>query len=239
MQFYLIVALQVFCMYHVYKNQNSYYWFLPILFIPLLGSIIYILIQVFSKSDANKIQTELTAIINPTKKTKDLEDKLEFSDTYTNRINLADAYFQNADYQKAIENYEQTLLDKVQDPTYAHQQLILCYFQLKDYDCVIKNAQGLKSKIEFKGSKEQFYYGLALKELGDIETAETQLIEVDRPFSNYAERLLLAKFYLDSNRAEKGKTLLNDILEESQHMTKPNRRLYNATIVEVERILKA
>jgi len=113
--------------------------------------------QVFSKSDANKIQTELTAIINPTKKTKDLEDKLEFSDTYTNRINLADACFQNADYQKAIENYEQTLLDKVQDPTYAQQQLVLCYFQLKDYDCVIKNAQGLKSKIEFKGSKEQFY----------------------------------------------------------------------------------
>lgn len=238
MQYYLIVALQVFCVYHVYKNQKPYYWYFVIFFIPLLGSVIYILTQVFSKNDADKLQTELTSIINPTKKTKDLEKKLEFSDTYTNRIDLADAYFEISNYQNAITHYEQTLLDTVQDAAYAKQQLVFCYFQLKDYHKVIFYAEDLKNQTEFKGSKQQFCYGLALKELGQTQTAETQLKEVNKPYSNYPERLELAKFYLESNRDKEAKMLLNDILEESNYMTKPNQRLYQVTIVEVERLLK-
>lgn len=238
MQYYLIIALQAFCMYHVYKNQKPYYWYFLVMFIPIIGSLIYIITQVYNKNDADKIQSEITSIINPTKKIRDLEKKIEFSDTYTNRIELADAYVQNNDMSNAIANYKSTLKDVDQNNLYAHQQLVLCYFQLKDYAGVVDHAEQIKDKSEFKGSKQQFCYGLALKELGKLEAAEAQLKQIDRPFSNYDERLELAKFYLESDRSEEGKTLLNDIYSESQHMTKPNRRIYRNTIVEVERLLK-
>lgn len=238
MYYYLIVALQAYCIYHAYKYRKPYYWYFLVFFIPVFGSLIYIITQVYNQNDADKIQNELTSIINPSKKIQDLEKKIEFSDTYTNRIELADAYVQSNDMPNAIVNFKKTLLDTVQDDLYSRQQLVLCYFQLKDYVGVLEHAEVIKSRSEFKGSKQQFCYGLALKELGKVEEAEAELKQIDRPYSNYAERLELAKIYLDTNRSEEGKDLLNEIYAESQYMTKPNRTLYRATIAEVEKLLK-
>ena len=238
MYYYLIVALQAYCIYHAYKYRKPYYWYFLVFFIPVFGSLIYIITQVYNQNDADKIQNELTSIINPSKKIQDLEKKIEFSDTYTNRIELADAYVQSNDIPNAIVNFKKTLLDTVQDDLYSRQQLVLCYFQLKDYVGVLEHAEVIKSRSEFKGSKQQFCYGLALKELGKVEEAEAELKQIDRPYSNYAERLELAKIYLDTNRSEEGKDLLNEIYAESQYMTKPNRTLYRATIAEVEKLLK-
>ena len=153
-------------------------------------------------------------------------------------MDLADAYFEIKAYQNAILNYKKTLEDKVQNATYTHQQLILCYFELNDFEKVIFHTEEIKSTSEVKGSVFQFYYGLALRELGETEKAEQQLKEIDRPYSNYKERLELAKFYLENDRSEAGKEILTDISSEAQHMTKQNRRLFRQTINEVEQILK-
>ena len=238
MLYYLIIAIKVFCLYHVYKNHKPYYWFFVIFLIPVAGAIFYIITQVLTTRDVNTFQKEITSIVNPTKKIKDLEKKIEFTDTYANRMDLADAYFGITAYQNAISNYEKTLEDEVQNSTYSHQQLILCYFQLKDFKKVIHHVEKIKSKPDFKGSVQQFCYGLALRENGNLGLAEAQLKEIDRPYSNYSERLELAKFYLENNRREEGKSILEDINNEAQHMTKPNRRLFRQTINEAEQILK-
>lgn len=239
MFYYLIVALQAFCIYHAFRNYKPYYWYFLIFFIPVIGSLIYIITQVYSKNNADKIQSELTSIINPTKKIRDLEKKIGFSDTYANRIELADAYAANNDFSNAIFNYKETLKDTAQNDLYARQQLVLCYFQLKDYVGVVEQSELIINKPEFKGSKQQFCYGIALKELNQLEKAEKELKQIDRPYSNYDERLELAKFYLENNRTTEGKELLKEISIESQHMTKPNRRIYRNTIIEVERLLKS
>src|SRR5690606_36057552 len=102
MYYYFIIALQTYCIYHLFKNKRSYYWLFVILFLPLIGSVIYLVTQVYNKRDTAKIQDNLVSIINPAKKIKALEKKLEFSETYQNRVNLADAYLENKDYHKAI-----------------------------------------------------------------------------------------------------------------------------------------
>jgi hypothetical protein len=238
MRYYIIIALQAYCLYHIYKNRKPYYWYFLVFFITIIGPIIYFIINIYNRRDAEKIQSEITSIINPTKKIRDLEKKIEFSDSYTNRIQLADAYVHNGDMPNAIINYKHTLKDLDQNDLYARQRLTLCYFQLDDYVGVEEHAEKIKDKSEFIGSKQQFCYGLALKELGKVEEAETQLKQIDRPYSNYEERLELAKFYLGNNRTSEGTELLQEISNESQHMTKPNRRLYRNTINEVERLLK-
>jgi hypothetical protein len=209
-----------------------------VFFIPIIGPIIYFITNIYNRRDAEKIQSEITSIINPTKKIRDLEKKIEFSDSYANRIQLADAYVENGDMPNAMVNYKHTLKDLDHNDLYARPRLTLCYFQLEDYVGVEEHAEKIKDKLEFKGSKQQFCYGLALKELGKVEEAEIQLKQIDRPYSNYAERLELAKFYLENNRTSDGAELLQEISNESQHMTKPNRRLYRSTINDVERLLK-
>lgn len=237
-RYYLVIALQGYCLYHIYKNRKPYYWYFLVFFIPVIGPIIYFITNIYNKQDAEKIQQEITSIINPTKKIRDLEQALKFSDPYSNRIALADAYVENRDMPNAILNYEHTLGDIDQNDLYARQQLVLCYFQIEDYKNVLIQAEKIMDKTEFIGSKQQFCYGLALKQLGKIDEAEAQLRQIDRPYSNYHERLELAKFYLENSRNTEGKELLEEISSESQHMTKSNRRIYRDTINEVERLLK-
>lgn len=237
MYYYFIVALQVFCIYHLYKNRNEYYWVFLILFLPLLGSLIYLLLKVFNRQDVESIQKEVTTIINPGKKVSDLEKQLQFSDTFQNRVNFADALFGIKDYQKAIHHYKEALSSSFQDDYYVITQLITSFFEIEDYKNVVFYVNKIKDKREFQKSKIQFLYGLTLEKLKQLDKAEIELRKIDQRYSFYQERLTLAKFLISRNKQVDAKEILEEIYTESEHMTKLNRRTYRATIIEVEQLL--
>lgn len=238
MYYYLIIALQAYCLYHLYTNRNAYYWWFVILFLGPLGCAIYLITQVYNKHDAEKITDNLVHVINPTKKVRDLEKRLEFSESYQNRIDLADAYLEIKDYNNAITHYLEALEDQTQNDFYATKQLIEAYFNTENYDKVLFYAEKIKNHPEYKKSRTQFLYGLALEGVGKIEEAETNLRQIDVRYSLYEERLILAKFLLSIKKTEDAKEILNEISTESSHMTKTNKRIYRATIIEVEKLLK-
>lgn len=237
MYYYLIIAFQAYCLYHMYKNRNSFYWAFLIFFVPLIGCIIYLVTQVYNKQDAEKITSELNHIINPTKKITDLEKQLEFSESYQNRINLADAYLEIKDYNHALTHYLEALEDVSQNNFYVISKLVETYYALNDYENSILYAEKIKDKSEFKKSKTQFLYGLALEKIGDFKAAEINLRQIDIRYSFYEERLILAKFLLSRDNKADGTEILQDICNEYQHMTKPNKRLYRLTFIEAEKLL--
>ncbi|MCR8666564.1 hypothetical protein NO995_02645 [Aestuariibaculum sp. M13] len=237
MLYYLILAFQAYCIYHLFKNGNAYYWVFVILFLPVLGSIIYLVTQVYNRRDAEKIQDGIVSIINPTKKIKDLEKRLRFSETYQNRVNLADAYLANKDFYSAIAQYEEALKDKSQNHFYIITKLIDAYFKVEDYNKVIAYAKMIKDKHEFDKSRAQFVFGLAQDKLGNFEAAEASLKQIDIRYSFYEERLQLAKLLIERQKADEAKEILQDIVNESQNMTAPNKRMYRNTVSEATKVL--
>jgi len=191
----------------------------------------------FSKKNVERIQNELVTVINPTKKVRDLEQRLQFADTFQNRINLADGYLELKDYANAILHYEKSLNDDFEDDYYVCVQLIEAYYDTEDFQKVIAYTKKIADKSEFSGSRSQFLYGLALDKLGKTEEAEAQLLSIDQRYSFYEERVVLAKFLIHHNKQDKAKEILSDVLEETQHMTSTNRRKYRATITAVEKLL--
>ena len=236
MLYFLILALQGFCIYHTYKNRNEHYWYYLIIFLPVIGCVIYLLTQVFSKGDISKIQTNVVNVVNPTKKITDLQKRVQFSDTYQNRVLLADAYLQIKDYNHAIEQYEYVLKGNYKSDVPVAKRLLEAYFYKEDFSSVIKCAKQIKESPIFKGSESQFFYGLALENLGESSKAEENLRAIDQRYSNYSERLQLAKYYLDKEEDAKAKEILNEISEESQHFSKPNRKKYRQVVAEVRRL---
>jgi len=238
MYFYFIIALQGFCIYHLIKNRNHYYWIFLIIFIPLIGSIIYIITQVYSKQDVEKVQSDLTSIINPTKKVKDLEKQLKFSETFQNKVNLADALVEIGDFANAVTHYENSLEGTFKNDFYVIQNLIVCYSKLENFEQVIAFAEKIKEHNEFKKSHTQFLYGLAFEEVEKFDEAETQLKQIDIRYSNYNERLVFAKFLIRRGKTSEAKEVLDEISMESQNMNKNTKRDYRSTFQEVETLLK-
>lgn len=242
MYLYLIIAFQGFCIYHLLKNKNSYYWIFAILFLPFIGCVTYLVTQVFNKRETEKIQGNLTTIIEPSKKNvssnkvKVLEGKLEFADTYLNRVNLAEAYLEANNYTSAIEHYRIALEDKTQNDFYVKAHLIKSYYYIKDYNEVIALSDGLESHKEYEKSEIPFLYGMALAEKDRTAEAEEQLKIMDWPYSNYNERVAFAKFLLRIDKINDAKELLEELYMEMQNMTTMNKRIYKTTILEVEKL---
>lgn len=224
MHYYLIIALQVFCVYHCYTNRNQYYWYFVIFFIPAIGSLVYLLTQVFQKRDIDKVQDEIISVINPSKKTSDLEKKFQFAETFENQVALADAYLEGKHYVKAIENYKEALNRGFQTDFYAISKLQEAYYYSSSFDEAIIWAEKIKENSKFKKSKSEFLYGLALEKTGEINKAEAILAKFDAPFSRYQERLVLAQFYIRNQKIEVAKTLLDEMISESERMSKDAKR---------------
>ncbi|WP_405606763.1 tetratricopeptide repeat protein [Polaribacter sp. Asnod1-A03] len=233
--YYLTIALQVFCIYHAYKNGSNYYWYFIIFFIPVLGSIIYLITNVINKKDVTNITEEITTIINPTKKIKDLEKELEFSNTFQNKINLADAYLTHKDYEKAIFYYENALEANFKDEPYTLNKLIKCYFKIADYDKVIAISHKIDLDKDFKESL--YFYGLALEKKGNLDEAENQLKKVDVRYSNYTERLEFSNFLVRRNKNKEAKEVLTEIISEIQSMSKASVKNHRLTLNQAEKRL--
>ncbi|SDR72429.1 hypothetical protein SAMN05216503_0621 [Polaribacter sp. KT25b] len=233
--YYLTIGLQVFCMYHAYKNRSNYYWYLIIFLLPLIGCLIYLFTQVINKRDISTITEEITTIINPTKKIKDLKKELEFSNTFQNKVNLANAYHESKDYLNAILYYEKALEGNFKDDPYTTNKLLHCYFKTANFDKVIAYANKIDINKEFKDSL--YFYGLALEKTGRLDEAEIQLKKVDKRYSNYPERLELSKFLIRRNKKEEAKEILSDITSEITAMNSKNRKKYNSILSEVQKLL--
>ncbi|GAB1855869.1 hypothetical protein MHTCC0001_07040 [Flavobacteriaceae bacterium MHTCC 0001] len=193
--------------------------------------------EVYNKRDAEKITSEITHIINPTKKIKDLEKQLQFSESYQNRVNLADAYLENKDYHNALKHYKEALDGNFQNDFYVIKHMIEAFYHMEDYKSVVDYCDKIKTHPEFKKSKTQFLYGLALEKEGKLTEAEDNLKAIDIRFSFYSERLIYAKFLLHIDKKEDAKTILEALVSEGAHMTKPNKKLYNAVITEAKKLV--
>ncbi|MDP5230485.1 MAG: hypothetical protein NWQ38_08840 [Cellulophaga sp.] len=224
MLYYLTIALQAYCVYHCFTNRNSYYWFFVIIFLPVVGSLLYIFMNIINKQGIEKVQNDITSVINPTKKITDLEKKFEFSNTFQNQVALADAYLEAKMFDKAILNYEESLKVVFVNDHYALTKLLEAYYYASQSDKALKIAERLKDDTKFKKTKASFLYALALEKEGNIDKAEEFLTNFDAPYSYYEERLALANFYIRNDHKTKAKTLLDELVLESERMTKESYR---------------
>lgn len=230
-----VLLLQIYCLYHAYTNRKDYFWYLLILMLPFVGVIFYLFTQVFNRNKLEKISEELVTAIVPSKKVNDAEKRLNFSDTFQNRVALADAHFENGDYENASLHYEAALKGNFQNDFYVVKQMMNAMSQSQNYAEVIRLAEKIKDNYEFEKSQAQFIYGLALDKLGRLEEAEKHLKPIDQRYSNYEERLILAEFYERNGKRTEAKEVLDEIIAESEHMTQPNRRLYRQVITNVRK----
>ncbi len=237
MYYYLILALQIYCGYHCYTNRNSYYWYFAIIFLPLIGCLVYLFVNVIQKGDVDKVQQGLTAVINPTKKIRDLEKRFNFAETFENQVALADAYLEAEQFEKAIQNYKAALKDVFKEDFYVISKLQEAYYFSSEFDVSKEYALQIKNHAKFEKSKSSFLYALTLEKEGNIKDAEIRLKTFDAPYSRYQERLELAKFFIRNAKIAEARELLYEIVTESEGMSKTSYRQNRQLILKAKELL--
>jgi hypothetical protein len=195
-------------------------------FLPLVGCIAYLFVEIFKGGELRKVQTEVGSIVNPGGRIKKLEANLRFSDTFNNRVLLADAYLEKWLTDKAIELYESSLKGNFTENEYVFSQLILAYFTKKQYEEILPLGKKLSSRPQFLRSRSHILYASALGHLGHSKEAESEFLKMKSKFSDYEARYQFGIFLIRENRPNEARQLFTDIVNESAHLTSRERN-YN------------
>jgi hypothetical protein len=224
--YYLVVILQVVCVIHCVRKgrQTGWIWFL--VFVPLIGSLVYIFVEVFNRQDIQKVQSGMTMVFNPGGSVRRLEENLRFSDTFANRIALADAYLGTGNTDRAIELYESSLEGNFTENEYVLSQLIIAYYQKRRFTDIIPIGKKIYKLPQFARSRAHILYAAALGYAGYYDEAEKEFKTMKGRFANYEARYYYALLLAGTDRANEAKAIFSEMLSELSYLSSRERR-YN------------
>lgn len=237
--YYIILCLQAVCAMHCFKKGTQSKWIWLIVFLPLVGCLIYIFSEMITGKQVNQVQAGAGAIFNPTGKIKKLKSNLEFRDTFDNRIALADAYLEAGQFSSAISLYEQSLVDTFSQHEHGSMQLIIAYYHSNRFEEVVTIAQKIYALPQFVRSKPHMMYAVALGKTNRPVEAEREFLMMKGKFSNYECRYHYAQFLSRYNRSNEAVMLLKEIVQEAEHLNSNERRPNKEWFAKAKETLKA
>lgn len=152
--YFVVLILQALCVWHSIRKGNQQKWIWIIVFLPLIGCIAYIFTEIIKKRDINNLQANVSSMVNPVGRIKDLEKQYQYSDTFTNLVRLADAYLYSKEYAKAISLYEKGLAGTFADNEHVMKQMVVAYYHLNRYEDAVGIGQRIKNDPNFFEERE-------------------------------------------------------------------------------------
>ncbi|MCE3225766.1 MAG: hypothetical protein K0S32_317 [Bacteroidetes bacterium] len=227
---YFIIFLQGICVFHCIKKGNDQKWIWLIVFLPFIGSLIYLFTEVIQKRHVSSVQSVVGDVINPKGRISDLEKQFKYSNTFTNRVALADAYLAAGQNEKAIELYEPGLTGIFHDNELAVKNLIQAYYNVGRYEDIVRMAPRIEKNINFSRSHANFLYAIALEKTGKKDLAEKQYKALNHRFSNYEARYHYGEFLLNEGRKEDAALVFFEMVDEGEQMSRKERSAGSAWI---------
>ncbi|GAA4339038.1 tetratricopeptide repeat protein [Mucilaginibacter gynuensis] len=238
--YYIIIGLQAICAFHSYKRGTQSKWIWIIVFLPVVGCLVYIFNEMLPSRRVSAPKVNVGEILNPGSKIKKLEDNLKFTDTFANKIQLADAYLAAKQTEKAIAIYEGSLTGAFADNEHVLSQLMVAYSEQERYPEVIQLAAKIRGSSKFPQSRAHILYAIALEHTGDVATAEKEFRAMKGRYSNFEQRYQYGLFLIRNEREEDAADVFIEILNEVPHLSavekKSGRVWFNKVKEELKRI---
>jgi hypothetical protein len=242
--YYIIIGLQIFCGIHSYRRGTLNRWIFLIAFLPIIGSIIYLYSEVLSNKSNFRSTIKPTinvgAVLNPGGNIKKLEEELRFTDTFANKVKLADAYLAAHYTDKAIDLYKASLTGTFVENEHVMMQLIVAYFEQERYEEVIPLAKKLYHLPQFARSKAHILYAISLENTGNTEQAETEFKAMKGRYSYFEQRYQYGLFLMRAGRDKDAWQIFTDMLNEEPQLgqieKKSNRQWFAKAKEELRKI---
>jgi hypothetical protein len=226
--YYIVIGLQAVCAIHCMRKGNQQKWLWLIIFLPVVGALIYIFTEMFTRRSVEQVQSGislgLTSVFNPGGRISKLEENLRFSDTFNNRIALADAYMAGGFTDKAISLYESSLTGAFTENEYVLTRLVYAYFEKQRFADIITVTQKIYKLPQFARSRAHMLYAIALEKEGKAEQAEKEFLQMKARYSYFESRYHYGLFLLRANRQEEAYTVFGDMVDEYRHLSAREKR---------------
>ena len=186
--------LQLALIIHCIKTNKPFYWIYLIIFIPYVGGVAYLLVELLpallNSRQLRQTGQSIVRTFNPSVTIKKLEEQLENQDTVSNRTALAQAYIEAQQYDKAVPLLRSCLSGPFADDRATLLLLAQALFadgQTAD-NTQTADGNGVQ-KTDTDNTNNQSRDGQSAS--GTREAAEIlQKLQKEQPFSSLSDKLL-------------------------------------------------
>jgi len=109
----LPLAIEVALIVHLIRTGRDRIWFFIIIFIPLAGSIAYVIIELLPdlirSHGAARVSAGISNVVDPDKKLRERQAMLALAPTVANRMALAEVWMEKGQPAKAVDLYSECL----------------------------------------------------------------------------------------------------------------------------------
>lgn len=129
--------LQLLCIVHVFRNGKNTFWVYLIVFVPYVGGIAYLLVEVVPGLRMGARLPQIADIVvnavNPSKQVRDLEHTAEYVPSVENAVKLADCYLDHGYFEKAAGKYDALLAGFLKDDPATILKKAKAHYGLKEH----------------------------------------------------------------------------------------------------------
>ncbi len=227
MLFYIIWALpyilQLLLIIHIIKNGKPFLWLWLVVFLPYIGGLVYILMEIvpelLASGSVEKVGRAVANAVNPGRSLAELESLVKRQDTIANRTRLADCYVSLERYEEAISLYDSCLTGPYSDDAELLVKKINALFLWGKTDMAKSLMDEFKKKHKLENASLVL---LDLQISGDWE----KLMDIFTNTSNFRVGYVCAEHFAKSGDSASAQKVI-DIMEENLRLYKYLKRTEN------------
>lgn len=234
--FLIPYALQLLCVVHAIKNNKNTSWIWIVLFVPYVGGLAYILVEIVpgftGAGGMDTVRSTLIDFINPNQKFETVKQKASYSPSYKNLIDYADMLLERKDYGEALRIYESQNEGIFRGERELVYRIALANYYCGDYPKALELVRGLFQEDEklLKSSRESLLYLQILEKTEDPERVKEEYRAVNERIRNNTIEIPYLTYLLELGDSAEAQRVIDRIRDDEKsmkiHNVRYDRRFY-------------
>lgn len=235
MPFVTIVSLAIQIYFAVHAARTGRHrWIFIILIFPYIGALVYFFVEMLPEL---QYTAKAKRARNPGHNLRQLKRSFELADTVYNRVSLAEAYYQNGQYQEAI-NLLEPCLDSHANDSHILEGLCYSYYKAGNFEkalgCLTALEENAKDKLP---DNLKLFRALTYEALGNNGKALEDYEAIIKTFSGEEARCRYALLLKKNGEAEKAREIFEEIVKNvrlgPRHYQKAQKQWVNIAVKEL------
>jgi hypothetical protein len=222
---FLAIVLQVVCIVHVIRNHRDFWWIFLILFFPYVGAIVYFFVEIYPSLKRGRLAHTPYRGGSARRRIRELEEVITYSDTVENRSELAAAYCEVGEFEKARRLYSECLTGLYENDPHLLFGLAKAHYGLGEAEQALKAVERtFRSEDRDYINERRLLRAKALEKLGRNDDALQAYAEIAGKLSGLEGRFRYAHLLAQTGNTEEARRLLNAMLTDAKRMSSLAKR---------------
>jgi hypothetical protein len=217
----VIFLLQLSVVYHAFKTGRPYYWIFVIMAFPIMGALVYFLVEVMpgsrSERGLKKIGNDIVKAINPDRDMKRKAEELAICGSVENKLKMAEELVERGMFDEAIDLYKSAR----EGQYYFASDLLYGFARARFFNGEYLEARKLLGELQEHAPR---YYpqevalmkARAAAKFGDRATARGEIeVLLDR-FVGLEARYRYAEILFEDGQAARAKAELERVVDHAK-----------------------